>query len=392
MPKPVYERRQRLQVELESAPDAWFRFKLPELWHDNRKALADFLRVNVDNLVLSDNATDAINSVLKSIEFAGCTDAIFTNRYTYGAIKNAVEQTSKYRFDENNKVRIVEMPSIYPVKCVQSFLTDFDNALRHIVEVENLRLRLVIIDHISSATATLYPINDLIQIVRKWESKMNSQTFILIDAAHAIGQVEIDLNQIDCDFYVSNLHKWFFSSRGCAFLYFKDSQHGKMLKPNVTGWDFHENASLSFRFRGTADNTAFFLVRDCIEFQEFLGGYKAINEYCTRLLTNAVEILTDAWKTTVLEMPYEMQAPFMRNIKLPQVCDASVIADEKALVRESLALMKQLYETYNIIAAVMMIDQELYVRISAFVYNIIDDYYPLRDAILIITKRYTADS
>ncbi len=42
---------------------------------------------------------------------------------------------------------------------------------------------------------------------------------LFIDGAHAIGQVDIDLINLDCSAYFSNLHKWAFTPKNAAFLY-----------------------------------------------------------------------------------------------------------------------------------------------------------------------------
>ena len=60
----------------------------------------------------------------------------------------------------------------------------------------------VIIDHISSASALVFPVEKMVK-----ECKKRGIT-VLIDGAHAPGQLELNLSQLGADFYVGNLHKW----------------------------------------------------------------------------------------------------------------------------------------------------------------------------------------
>lgn len=97
----------------------------------------------------------------------------------------------------------------------------FEKACEKIINEKKLRIRLVVIDHISSATAILYPVGEISQTIRKW----SKDCIILIDGAHCVGQVELDFDAIGCDFYVSNLHKWLFAPRSCSFIYTSDAKN-----------------------------------------------------------------------------------------------------------------------------------------------------------------------
>ena len=71
--------------------------------------------------------------------------------------------------------------------------------------------------------------------------------FILLLGAHAIGQTEIDLNAFDCDYYVSNLHKWFCAPKGCSFLYLKDKERLEInLEPNYISHGYKKDLSYNF--------------------------------------------------------------------------------------------------------------------------------------------------
>lgn len=72
------------------------------------------------------------------------------------------------------------MPCEFPLLSKEQVIQDFDKMCHHIVVEQKQRLRLAVIDHISSATAILYPIKELIQLVRKW-TNYSSETLICID-------------------------------------------------------------------------------------------------------------------------------------------------------------------------------------------------------------------
>lgn len=95
-------------------------------------------------------------------------------------------------------------------------------------------------------------------------------------------------------------------------------------------------------------------------------------------------MLEKAWKAERLPIGNDLEAPFMKVIKLPLLKEY-VIGPEPADVVCS-KLIRRLIDEFQVIACVVAIENQLYVRISAFVYNSIDDYKRLGDAILILSK------
>jgi selenocysteine lyase/cysteine desulfurase len=80
---------------------------------------------------------------------------------------------------------------------------------RYLMEMK-VKPRLCIMDHITSSTALIFPVQQLIQLCKRFG------IFTLVDGAHAIGQIPVDLAALDPDFYISNCHKWMFVPRGCG--------------------------------------------------------------------------------------------------------------------------------------------------------------------------------
>ena len=376
VPKSIIKKRQELQLMMESSPDIFYRITSYKLWHDSRLAMANYLNVNVDNLILCQNTTAGINSILNSINFEVNNDVILATEFTYEPILNAIDNTSKYRFDQDKHIQVLKLDISFPIDSVQTIVNKFEKICKIIVNEKKLNLRLAVIDHISSSIATLYPVKEIIQIIRKW----NSKTIILIDGAHAIGQINIKLNELDCDFYVSSLHKWFLSPRGCSFLYFKNMKLVESLQPNYISYGYKKSIFLNFKQRASEDMTSCFMVRECIQFyEEEFGGLTTITEYCSEMLERAVALLVNGWQTSTLAIPKQMEAPFMKVIKLPKL--------KFITIDDCYKLSNYIIAEYNIVVHIIKIADEYFVRISCFVYNDIDDYIALRDAILDLKEK-----
>ena len=96
---------------------------------------------------------------------------------------------------------------------------------------------------------------------------------VLIDGAHSLGQVDLDIPSYDADFYITNCHKWFCNTRGSAIGYVRRQlQH--LIRPLVVSWGFRRGFAAEFGWSGK------FIV---IQLYWFLHGCKS------RFLFSSVE-------------------------------------------------------------------------------------------------------
>ena len=184
----VLEVQHRLQDLQEKDPDKWFRVTAFPLYLDACKTVAEFFGTSADNVVLVDNATTAVNSVLKSLDF-NKGDAILVTDHTYQPVDYTASTVTLA-----TEARVVRHAIPFPINSVDQFITSFEAALS-----ANTDIRLAIIDHISSQSALLFPVKQLTDICHS----RNIQ--VLVDGAHAPGQVVIDLDYLAPDYYTGIL-------------------------------------------------------------------------------------------------------------------------------------------------------------------------------------------
>lgn len=108
-PKFILDRKRELQMAMERCPDRWFRYTSLEKWEESINAMADYLKVNKKQVLLYENVTESMGTVLKWVEFDGCRDAILTTAINYQAVLNAIDHTSKYRMPSNNCVQVFKV-------------------------------------------------------------------------------------------------------------------------------------------------------------------------------------------------------------------------------------------------------------------------------------------
>jgi isopenicillin-N epimerase len=152
-----------------------------------------------------------------------------------------------------------------------------ESAADAILAAVTSRTRLAVIDHITSATALVFPIQRLVAEL----TARGVET--LVDGAHAPGQVELDVPSIGATYYTANLHKWVCAPKGSGFIWVR-TDHQAAIRPlsishgaNSTRTD-RSRFRVEFDWTGTADPSAYLATVDAIRFGEELmpGGWAAL--------------------------------------------------------------------------------------------------------------------
>lgn len=279
-PRRVLEHQRRLQDQLESQPVKFMQRDLPGLLSAARNDLASFLGAAPEDLVFVTNATTGVNSVLRSLRFAE-EDELLVTDHAYPACRAALEFVAS-RSGAN--VKVVGIP----------LEADTGEIVDRIAHATTDRTRLLLVDHVSSATSVVHPVQ---QIVTSMEHK---GVDVLIDGAHAPGMVELNLASLGAAYYAGNCHKWMCAPKGAGFLHVRaDRQHSVF--PTVISHGF-ATAPADARFQpmfdwiGTADPTPALSVGLAIDTVAALvpGGWPEIMKRNRGLAAVAAGIVGDA--------------------------------------------------------------------------------------------------
>lgn len=263
-PTEVLQAQTELRARLEAEPVRFFVRELEPLLDEARTALAAFLDADPDNVAFVTNATEGVNTVLRSLRLQP-GDELLTTNHEYNASRNALDWVAGL---SGAKVVVARLP--WPVPSPFS-------VVEAVLEQVTPRTRLLLIDHISSQTALVMPLKELVRGLREHGVET------LVDGAHGPGQVPLSLRELGAGYYTGNCHKWICAPKGAAFLHVrKDLQGG--IKPlsvshghNSTRKDrsrFH----LDFDWTGTDDPTPALCVPHALRFMGGLlpGGWPAL--------------------------------------------------------------------------------------------------------------------
>jgi isopenicillin-N epimerase len=347
-PLEVLDAAQRWRGQMEANPDHFLRDVLPQALRSAARDLARFLHADGDDLVFVENATTAINTVLRSLDFkAG--DEILINSHSYGAVRQAVRYIC-----ERTGAKAVEPHLAIPVADPEELVTAVSD-----------RTRLVIVDHISSPTGLVWPVAKIVAAAR------SRGALCLVDGAHAPGQLALDVPALGADWYTGNCHKWLFTPRGCGFLWSRRDRQS-LVHPLAISHGYRSGYTVEFDWPGTRDFSPWLAVSAGLRFLEQLGP-AAVHRYCRGLAASAAEKISSAWAQPVGAAP-SLHASMMA-IRLPE-------ARQQAGATREIArrLQSEFLDRHRIAVAIMAIDGALWARISAQVYNAPEDYDGLVEA------------
>lgn len=346
-PKPVLAAQDAVRKDMERAIGDFFSRQLPKRTRAAAAELANYLGADAQDLAFVDNATAGMQAVIGSLALKP-GDEILMNDQTYNAVKNIARHEAA-----RAGASVVEVTLPFPVE-------DDGTSIVEIVKSGlSGRTRLVLLDHITSATAVVMPIERLIAACR------TTDALVLVDGAHGPGQVPLDLNRLGADFYTGNCHKWLSAPKGAAFLWAK-REHQAWLHPAVVSHGLGQGFVVEFDWTGTRDPSNYLAVPAAIAFRQNLGETR-IQAHNRALADEAGIYLAKTWQTR-LGAPASL-AGSMRMIKLPI---ATGVGTDIRL---------KLWQDHRIDVPVNNLAGELWVRISAQLYNDMDDYRRLAAAI-----------
>ena len=201
------------------------------------------------------NATEGVNAVLRSMRFERGDELLCTDH-----VYRAVWQAMRSRAGECG-ASVREMPVPLPTRGA-------DELLAAVLAGVNERTRLLVLDHVTSATATRFPVEAL-------RAKLPPRCALLVDGAHAPGAMPLDVGAIGAEFYAANLHKWVMAPKGSAFLRVR-ADHAAATHPCVISHFYGEGFEPEFDWQGTRDFSAWLAVPAALDFMQALGVERLI--------------------------------------------------------------------------------------------------------------------
>ena len=264
-------------MESEPVQFLWRRYE--ERLQPARVALAKFVGSRPRDLAFVTNATTGVNAVVRSLKLRR-GEEILTTGLDYNACRNVLVEAVRRA---GAKLVVAHVP--FPLRSADDIL---ETTLRAVTP----RTRLAMIDHVTSNTAVIFPVK---QMIRELEAR---GVDTLVDGAHAPGMLPLQLRELNPAYYTANLHKWVCAPKGAAFLWAREDKQSGLQPPVISHGNNRPRAGFTpfqdrFDWAGTLDPTPWFCVGETIHWMEALlpGGWRELRSRNHELAVNARRIL-----------------------------------------------------------------------------------------------------
>ena len=363
IPEEVLAHQAALRSEMEAEPVRFLSRELDERLDAARAALAGFLGADADDLAFVTNATSGVNAVVRSLAFAA-GDELLTTDHAYNACRNALDFAAA-----RSGARVVVAAVPFPVASP-------DAVLEAVLARVTPRTRLALLDHVTSPTGLVLPIERLIAALAARDIE------VLVDGAHAPGMVPLNLATLGATYYSGNCHKWLCAPKGSAFLWVRRDRQADVRPLTIShGANMPRPGRSRFRvefdWTGTSDPTAWMTVPRAIAYVGALlpGGWPAVMARNRALALEARRRVCAAAGTPA-PCPDAMLGS-LASVVLPDGPTAEIGW------RRPDPLQRRLFEAWGIEVPVMSwpAPPRRLVRVSAQLYNTGDDFARLADAL-----------
>ena len=352
-----------LRAELEAEPVRFLSRELDDRIDAARDALARFLDADAEDLAFVPNATSGVNAVLRSLKLVA-GDELLTTDHAYKACRNALDFVAEWAGARVN-VAVIPFPVASPDEVVQAVLAKVTP-----------RTRLALLDHVTSPTGLVLPIERLI-------AELAARGIdAVVDGAHAPGMVPLRLRALGAAYYSGNCHKWLCAPKGSAFLWVRRDR-----RPDVRPLTISHGATaarpdrsrfrIEFDWTGTQDPTAWLSVPKAIEYVGSLvpGGWPEVMHRNRGLALEARRLLCAA-AGTAPACPESMIGS-LASVVLPDGPTTDIAW------RRPDAIQQRLFDGWGIEVPVMSWPAAPHrlIRISAQLYNRREEYARLAEAL-----------
>jgi len=270
MPRPVFNTlMETFKVQMTNPYDTYS--YIPRKKEEVRDKIAAFLHADPGEIVLDRNTTEGMNFVANGLDLGPDDEVILSTMEHPGG-------THPWRLKEKRYgIKIKEVPIGLPPNSVEEFVQGFEQAITP-------KTKIISISHTVYISGLIAPLKELCKMAH------DKGVLVVADSAHGIGMLDLDMKDMDVDFFATSPYKWMGAPTGVGVLYMKKDVQDK-LWPTIasSGWDTYKDARKFETLSQRADAITIAL-GEAVDFQNHIGKerierrIKALSGYLKREL------------------------------------------------------------------------------------------------------------
>ncbi|MBZ5556615.1 MAG: aminotransferase class V-fold PLP-dependent enzyme [Acidobacteriia bacterium] len=264
---PVLEMMYRMTKDMDQDPSQDNRVKLGDGRENTRTLLAEFLHVTPEEIVITRNTSESNNFVSTGVDLKPGDEVLLTAD-NHPSNHTAWQQKAK-RFG----FTVIDVPTPNPHPGFQYYVDAFTKAITP-------RTKIISFTHQTSTVGDLFPAKEICRLARE------RGILTLVDGAQSFGLMDVDLSDIQPDFYSGSAHKWACGPKENGVLYINKSAQSKIWASIFSAYPGRVGVSRTFEGFGQRDEPAMIAFGEALKFQTQIG--RANIEKRSRELTQAL--------------------------------------------------------------------------------------------------------
>ena len=213
--------------------------------------LAKIVGCDRKNLVITRNTTESLDLVISGFPWKEGDEAIYATQ-DYGAMQDMFEQIAKRHQVNLKKVSVPNHP-----KNDEEIITLYESQI-------TAKTKLLMVSHMINITGQILPVKKICEMAHGHGVK------VLVDGAHCIGHFDFRIEELNCDYYGSSLHKWLATPLGAGLLYVTDDQISK-LWPLIADNEKNPDKIKRLSHKGTIPVHIDLAIVNAIEYLQWMG-------------------------------------------------------------------------------------------------------------------------
>ena len=291
-----------------------------------RHGLATLVGARADEISIQQNTTEGINLVLFGLGLRPGDEIIAASGEHSSVIVPAYYARERY----GANLRIVRVSGAdSPAEIFARFQ-----------EQATAALRLIALSHVSYATGQLFPVRELAALAHE------RGALLLLDAAQSVGQMPVNVRELDCDFCAFPGHKWLLGPAATGALYVRRELIARLEPAKVS---HHASALYNFKDRFETKGDTIDKFEMTTVSVPLLAGLNAAIDYCEEVGFGAIAARAAELARYATEGLLEI--PGVRMISSPEPASVSTGIVSFALANVPAAfLTAHLWESERVVA------------------------------------------
>src|SRR6185295_2480887 len=264
---PVLETMYKFTKDMDQDPSFDNRAKLGDGRENTRKLLAEFLRVTPEEIVITRNTSESNNLVSTGIDLKAGDEVLLTADNHPSNHTAWQEKAKRFGFT----VKDIPVPNPHP---------GFDYYVDAFTKAITPRTKVISITHLTSTVGDIFPAKEICRLARE------RGILTLVDGAQSFGLFDVDLSDIQPDFYSGSAHKWPCGPKENGVLFINKNAQSKIWATVYSAYPGSIGISKTFEGFGQRDEPAMIAFGEALKLQTEIG--RAQIEKRSRELTQAL--------------------------------------------------------------------------------------------------------